>query len=250
MTAATTARTPLAPVVAYVWRACLPPKRRWLLLLPCAGAVLFGALANLAGDLERVEAFGEVTAVGLFGLVVPFACLVLGDAVLGAEVREGTFALTWLSPVPFPVIVVGRWLGAWLVALATVAPATALAALVAGVGEAVGPILISTVFVTAAYLALFVLIGAAVRRAAVWSIAFLILVERLLGAALSGLAQLCPGWLGIAAYEGYAPLGTDLDRAGVPEGGSALLRLVLLTVVALALASWRVRHLHLTGAED
>ena len=212
------------------------------------GAVLFGALALLGDD--RVEAYGGAVALGLFGLVVPFACLIIGDAVLGAEVRDGTFALTWLSPVPVPIITLGRWLGGWLIALVTIVPSVALSAVVADVPDAIFPIVVSTIPTTAAYLAIFVTIGATVRRAAIWSIAFLILVERLLGAALSGLAQLLPGWLGIAAYEGLAPAGTDLDRPGIPEGGSAIVRLVIVTVVALALATWRVRHLHLTGGDD
>lgn len=126
----------------------------------------------------------------------------------------------------------------------------ALAAVAAGLPEAAAALAWGSVFVTAGYLAVFVLIGAAVRRAAVWSITFLILVERLLGAALSGLAQLCPGWLGIAAYDGMGPPGTDLHRDGVPGGGAALTRLALVTVAGLVLATWRVRHLRLTGGED
>ena len=35
-------------------------------------------------------------------------CLVLGDAILGAEVRSGVFAFTWLSPVSYRTIVAGR----------------------------------------------------------------------------------------------------------------------------------------------
>lgn len=244
------ARRSLVVVVGYVMRTALPPRRRALLLLPCAGAVLFGLLANVSSEIDRVEAFGNVVAIGLFGLVVPFACLVIGDAVLGAEVRDGTFALTWLSPVGFGAIVLGRWLGGWLLALVTIVPSLVLAAVAAGVPEAAGALVLAGVFGTAAYVALFVLIGATARRAAMWSITFLILVERLLGAALTGVAQLCPGWLGIAAYEGLGPAGTDLERDGMPEGSSAVVRLAVVTVLSLALAVWRVRHLRLAGSDD
>ena len=51
---------------------------------------------------------------GLFGLVVPLTCLVIGDAVLGADLRAGTFAFTWLSPVRFHTIAIARWLGGWV----------------------------------------------------------------------------------------------------------------------------------------
>ena len=69
---------------------------------------------------------------GLFTLVLPLASLVVGDAVLGAEVRKGTFHFTWLSPVPRWQIAVGRWLGGWSLVALTVAPAFALAAVIAG----------------------------------------------------------------------------------------------------------------------
>ena len=72
--------------------------------------------------------FANVAAEGIFSLLMPIAALVIGDAVLGAEVRAGTFHFTWLSPVPIWQIVVGRWLGGSFVALVTIAPATALAA--------------------------------------------------------------------------------------------------------------------------
>ena len=45
-----------------------------------------------------------------------------------------------------------------------------------------------------AYVAVFIAIGCFTRRTAVWSLAFVFLVERLLGAALTGIAQLSPTW--------------------------------------------------------
>ena len=39
-------------------------------------------------------------------------------------------------------------------------------------------------------------------------------------------------------------------REGIPHGTAALVRLVLITVVALALANWRLRTLKLTGCAD
>ena len=68
-------------------------------LVPAAAAVLFGFIASTV-DETAVRAFAGVAAVALFGLVMPVTCLVIGDAVLGAEVRSGTFSFTWMSPVP------------------------------------------------------------------------------------------------------------------------------------------------------
>ena len=94
----------------YALRACLPTRRRLGLLLPALGAVLFGLLAHLVRGPTRLHGFAEVSTSGLFGIVLPIGSMVIGDAVLGAEVRSGTMHFTWLSPVPRWKIVVGRWL--------------------------------------------------------------------------------------------------------------------------------------------
>jgi hypothetical protein len=129
---------------------------------------------------------------------------VIGDAVLGADMRAGTFPLTWLSPVGFGTIVVGRWLGGWIVALVSLVPALVLATVVAGVPDGAGAMAIAGAAGSAAYLGLFVTIGAAVRRAAVWSLAVVFLGERLLGGVLSGIAQLSPMWESQQVYAGLA----------------------------------------------
>jgi hypothetical protein len=236
--------SPFVAVVGYTLRACLPLKR-WLgVLLPCLGAVGLGLLSTLS-DRSAEYAFGTTARQGLFGLIVPLTCLVVGDAVLGADIRAGTFPLTWLSPVPFRTIVIGRWLGGWLVTLVTLVPALALAAVVAGLPEAAGPMAVAGAFGAAAYIALFVFIGVVARRAAVWSLAVVFLGERLLGQALSGVAQLSPLWESGQAYAGLAEDigGARLLRNGMPHGVGALVRLVIITVVCLGLAVWRIRHI-------
>jgi hypothetical protein len=171
--------------------------------------------------------------------------------VLGAEVRSGTFQFTWLSPTPTWQIVLGRWLGGSIVALVTIVPACALAAVVASTPESAGPAFLAAAVGSVSYVAVFIAIGCLTRRTAVWSLAFVFLVERLLGAALSGIAQLSPTWESRAIFVGLlgdAP--SRLQRHGIPQGGSAVVRLLIVTVVALAVANWRMRHLRLSGASD
>lgn len=249
MTAPARPRSPFLAVAGYTVRACVPLKRRLGLLLPCAGALLLGLL-SYADSADRDTAFATVADVGLFTVVLPIACLVVGDAVLGAEVRSGTLPFTWLSPVPFPVIVLGRWLAGSLVAAAFVVPACSLAAVVAGVPEAVPAMALATAVGSAAYVALFVMIGSVTRRAAVWSLVVVFLVERLLGTALSGIAQLSPTWESRAVYAELGPGARDLLRDGIPQGWGAVVRLAIVTAVCLAIASWRIGRLRLTGASD
>jgi ABC-type transport system involved in multi-copper enzyme maturation permease subunit len=242
------ARTFLA-VAGYAWRACFPRGRRLGLLLPCIGAVLLGALAQaVAGPPAR--SFATVASSGLFSIVFPIGCLVVGDAVFGAEVRAGTLGFTWLSPVRLSLIVTGRWLTGTIIAAVALGGSGALAAVVAGAPGAAGATALSMAVGSAAYVALFVLIGCTTRRAAVWSLAVVFLVERLLGSVLAGIAQLSPTWEARAVYTGIAPGADFLHREGIPEGGAAIVRLLVITVVCLAFASWRLRRLQLTGASD
>ena len=104
-------------ITSYALRSCFPTKRRIGLALPAAGALLFALLARLIPD-PAPQALAEVANGGLFGVVLPVGCLVIGDAVLGSEVRAGTLHFTWLSPAGFATIVAGRWLAGFTVALA------------------------------------------------------------------------------------------------------------------------------------
>ena len=191
---------PATAVVTYTLRTCASG-RRVLLLLPLVGTVLFGLLSRLS-DQPAVEAFARIGGTAVHTLVLPIACLVIGDAVLGAEVRSGTFAFTWLSPVSWSTIVVGRWVGGWLFAVAVLAPAVALGALAAGApGSAVAAV-VAAAAGSAAYLAVFVAVGATFSRPVVWSLVLVVLVERLLGAALDAVAQVSPGWLASRCWWG------------------------------------------------
>ncbi len=243
-------RSRFAAILAYTLRSCLPARRRLVLLVPCAGALLFGLLARAVDDTAD-RAFANVAAEGIFSLVVPVAALIIGDAVLGSEVRAGTFTFTWLSPARTWQIVVGRWLGGSLLVVAMIAPACALAAVIAGSPASAGPAYVAAAVGGVSYVALFVAVGCITRRTAVWSLAIVFLVERLLGAALTGIAQISPTWESRAILVGLLDdPPRRLVRAGIPEGAGAIGRLALVTLVSLAVAVWRMRHLRLGGASD
>ncbi len=234
----------------YTLRSCFPLKRWAAVLLPCAGVLLFGLLSH-ASDATADRAFANIAAEGIFSLVVPIAALVIGDSVLGAEVRAGTFAFTWLSPAPIWQIVVARWLGGVAVAFVSIVPACALAAVVAGSPSSAGPAALAAAGASVSYVALFIAIGCITRRTAVWSLAVVFLLERLLGAALTGIAQLSPTWESRAIFVGYLDSPPSrLVRDGIPAGGGAIVRLLLVTVVTLAVAQWRMGRMRLSGASD
>jgi ABC-2 type transport system permease protein len=220
-----------------------------LLLLPLAGAVLFGLLSRIS-DEAAATAFARVGGAAIHTLVLPITCLVVGDALLGAEVRSGVFAFTWLSPVPYRTIIVGRWVGGCLIAAAILGPASAIGAVVAGAPGSAGPAALAAVAGAAAYLALFLAVGATFQRPVVWSLALVILVERLLGAGLAGIAQLSPGWLAQEVLVGLTSTAGDLARKGVPHGWAAAGRLAVVAAAGLVIASRRLRRLRPASAAD
>jgi ABC-2 type transport system permease protein len=243
-------RSRFIAILVYTLRSCFPRKRWAGVLVPCAGALLFGLL-SYAVDEPSQRAFATVAADGIFGLVLPITALVIGDSVLGAEVRSGTFHFTWLSPTPTWQIVLGRWLGGVLVVLATIAPASALAAVIAGTPESAVPAFVAAAVGGAAYVGVFIVIASVTRRTAVWSLAFVFLVERLLGSALTGIAQLSPTWESRAIFLGYLDdVPSRIVRNGIPQGGDAIVRLAIITVVVLAIAIWRMSHMRMAGASD
>jgi ABC-type transport system involved in multi-copper enzyme maturation permease subunit len=244
-------RSRFVAIVDYTLRSCIPPRRWAAVLAACAGTMLFGLLSRAVEAPTTDRAFANVAAEGILSLTVPIGALVIGDAVLGAEIRSGTFLFTWMTPTPKWQIVIGRWLGGSVVAFVTIGPACALAAVVAGSPTSIVPIVVAAALASVSYIAVFIAIGCLTRRTAVWSLAVVFLVERLLGAALTGIAQLSPQWESRAAFVGLLDDPPQrLVREGIPQGGSAVVRLLTITAVALAVAVWRMRHLRLTGASD
>jgi ABC-type transport system involved in multi-copper enzyme maturation permease subunit len=243
-------RSPFVAILVYTLRSCFPRKRWMAIIVPSAGALLFGLLAHAINDTAP-RAFADVAADGIFGLVVPIVALVIGDSVLGAEVRAGTFHFTWLTPTPTWKIVLGRWTGGAVVALVTIAPACALAAVVAGAPASAGPTFVAAAIGSVSYVAVFIAIASLTRRTAVWSLTFVFLVERLLGTALTGIAQLSPTWESRATFVGLIHHAPDrVVRTGIPGGGAAIVRLLIVTAVVLAVAIWRMAHMRMAGASD
>jgi ABC-2 type transport system permease protein len=241
--------TAFPALVDYALKAGVPARRRIALLLPCAAAVLFGAISRgLGGDASHH--FGRVAAFGLFAVVLPVTALVVADAVLGAEIRRGAFTFTWMSPVAPWRIVLARWLGGTVFAAGSIALSFAVAALVAGTPDSAGPVALAGAAGAAAYVGVFMAIGTVAQRAAVWSLAFVFLVERLLGVALTAVAQLSPAWEARMAFVGMAEVSPGLHRGGLPEGWAAIVRLGVLTAVALAIATWRLPKSRMAGSTD
>jgi hypothetical protein len=246
---------PFLASMAYAARACVPPKRWALLALPAAAAVLFGLLVNAdsspaidptvrqADDLEFLLG-------ALLGFVLPFACLIVGDAVLGAERRSGLLTLTWLSPASFATIVGGRFLAAWAISNVALIPAMVIAVAIIGMADAAGALVIAVVAGSAAYLGIFMAIGVITRRGMLWSLGFIMVGEQTIMPAISSLAQLSPQQLAKASYAGLGPLGEALERSGMPTGWGAIVRLLVIAALGLLVTERALRRVTILSGAD
>ena len=105
-------------------------------------------------------------------------------------------------------------------------------------------------FGAAAYVAVFMAIGSIAQRAAVWSLAFVFLVERLLGAALERHRAAVALVGGPRAYVGLAHAPSTLHRRRHPPRGAASVRLLLITVVGLAITVNRLPRRQMASSTD
>jgi hypothetical protein len=98
-----------------------------------------------------------------------------------------------------------------------------------------------------AYLGLFLLIGAVFKRAVAVSLAYVVVVEHALAGALLPLASITPAWITLGLLAGWTDTGKD--ERELPSDGGAIARLVVITLLGLALTSWRIRRLRVSSAD-
>ncbi len=69
--------------------------------------------------------------------------------------------------------------------------------------------------------------------------------------ALTGIAQLSPTWESRAIFVGLLnDVPSRVVRHGIPQGGAAIVRLAIVTIVVLLVATWRMNHMRMAGASD
>ena len=245
----TACRPRFVAIVVYTFRSCIPPQRWFGVLLPCVGVVAFGFL-SLRSTTARSERSRTSRPRGSSASWCPSPrsswatpCRRRG--------RAATFQFTWLSPTPVWQIVIGRWLGGTIVALVTVVPACALAAVAAGTPRA-APAALAAAAAVVTYVAIFVAIGCLTRRTAV--VLARVRVPRR-AAARDPRSRASPSSRrrgsharsssGSSTTSPTGSCGRGSPRAGLRSSGSRSC-----TAVALGVAIWRMAHMRLSGPSD
>jgi ABC-2 type transport system permease protein len=229
-------------------------QRRSLLLFLLALVPLGVALIYRAGD--QVDQQDWTANVLLNGIVIttvlPLACLIFGTSALGSEIEDGTAVYILARPVPRGEIIVAKFAAAALAVAVFIVPATALAALIALQGASEQGIAtgfaLATFLGVAAYTGVFILLSVASSRALIIGLAYVFIWEGIVTELFAGTR-----WVSIRQYcLGVADLVSSVreeDFNAELNGLAALILTGCVTLVALALATQRLRRFELTETD-
>lgn len=234
------------PLLAITLRGLLDSRRTWLMVLLAAVPVLTAAV---------LAAFSELT-VGdrlfdrlMIQTVLPLIALVFGTAALGSELDDGTIVYLLSKPIRRARIVFAKSSVAAGLTLALAVPATVLTGLIVGsqsqneaAASVTGAYTVAVAFGGAAYTVAFLALSTFTSRAIIAGLGYVIVWEGILSGLLPGTQALS---IRQATLELAAQLaGTTTADVGVSAGWT----LVVVILVSLALATWRLSRFQLRGS--
>jgi ABC-2 type transport system permease protein len=162
-------------------------------LLPALIAVMFRA-TQAVGDAERAQFLVELYRNIILSTLLPLVAVVLGTAVFGAEIDDGTLLYLLVKPLARWRVVLTRYVIAVVSTTAVITPALLLPWLVLGAGAAQSRVPLA--FGAGAgldvllYCALFVAMGLSAKRAVVLGILYIVLVELVMAPQVAGMKSL------------------------------------------------------------
>jgi ABC-2 type transport system permease protein len=243
---------PFGAIVGATTRALLGRRRTLLVLLFLAAPILLALLARaVPGGEDRQEIAVGLLDTFVVRVVLPLVALLIGTAVLGAEVDDGTIVFLLVNPVPRWEIVAAKLLVAEAVTLALVVPVTAItgAILVGGVpgvsssiatgftvGVAVGAVV---------YIAVFVAMSVVTSRALVLGLGYVLLWEGFLASLFAGTRNLSVREYTLAVAQKVS--GVDITAGQSIDPTLAVVMSVVVTVVAVFIAIRRLGSFSITG---
>jgi ABC-2 type transport system permease protein len=251
-TAAGPGPRPFGAIARATTRAILGRRRTILVLLFLLVPIL---LSLLARAMPGAEAREEV-AIGLLdtlvvSVVLPLVALLIGTAVLGAEVDDGTIVFLLVNPVPRWEIVAAKLLVAEVVTLVLLVPVTALsgAILVAGL-PAVDPAIamgftVGVAVGAAVYVAIFFAMSVVTSRALVLGLGYVLIWEGFLASLFAGTRNLSVRQYVLSIAEAIS--GVDVTDGQGIDPVVAVVMSVVVFVVAIAISIRRLRSFSVTG---
>lgn len=215
-----------------------------LLALPLLLIALAAAVRMITG--EPVSGQGILVEVGL-GIVVPVVALLAANGVLGPEIDDGSVVYLLSTPVSRYVVAISKWVTAAGVSVVLSAGGLAVAALAGGLGSdwvlgsaaagAVGALL---------YTSLFTAFSAATRHGMIAGLVYVLVLEGAMASLLTGVRYVSVQ----AITQRLAEAVSELDLGAADMGlGYAVVAAVVVLVVGVAAAGWRLQRFQLRGDE-
>jgi ABC-2 type transport system permease protein len=224
----------------------LAGQRRGLLLvgLPLLLVVTAAVLHALTG--EPVSARLVVLELGM-ALVVPLVALLAANGVLGPEIDDGSVVYLLSTPVSRYAVAASKFLVAAAVSVVLGGGGLAATALAGGLSS--GWLLSSALLGSVAavlYTALFTAMSAATRHGMIAGLVYVLIIEGLMAAFLVGMRFVSVQSL----TQRLVDLLTDVDIPAVDLSSTyAVVASMVVLVVGVLLAGWRLQRFQLRGDE-
>lgn len=223
--------------------------RRRTLLLALVGVLLVLAtlLYRIGGpsDVEALDVTRQLLGDFGIGVLLPLVAVIVGTAVIGSELDDGTIVYLLAKPIPRWRIVVVKLIVAWLVVVLLVSPAIAVAGLIGhpDAGLATGYAL-AAAFGALEYTAAFLALSLVTSRALVIGLAYVVVWEGVVAGLFAGTRVLSIRQHALAVADA---LGGESAAAAELGVAVAVAVGVIVVVLAAALAVRRLERVELRG---
>ena len=231
--------------IAWITARALLGRKRVLLLLPLPLLVIGLTLIAHALRPDRADRWAQPIIDGLgFSVMIPVTALIIGTAVLGAEIEDGTIVHILAKPLHRSEIILAKL----AVSVGIIGTFSAVPMFVAGtVTDSVrfGLALAVASFVAAlGYAAVFLVMSLLTRRPVLIGLAYVLLWEGLLGNLLDSTRQLSIHQYALTVAAKIAPSDLLHTHVGLPV---SLITTAVFLVAGTVLAIDRLRSFTLTG---
>jgi ABC-2 type transport system permease protein len=241
------------PVIQVTLRQLLGRRRTILLLLLAAVPVLLSIVFWAAGHASVHDfAVSVLDAVGVT-LLLPIVAVLFGTAAFGAEIEDGTIVYLLAKPISRWAIVLAKLVGAaGMTALLTVASVFVSGAIVlAPLGEdgaaATRAFVAAMIVGSICYVSVFLVISLFTRRALLIGLVYVLVWEGALSNLLPGIANLSIRQYSVGVANAFWQMRPEEARL---SPSTALPLAVVVVVVALVIATWRLMRFELPGGSD
>jgi ABC-2 type transport system permease protein len=240
-------------IVRVTLRQLMGRRRTVLLLLLAAIPILLAVVFWAAGQVDVHDfASGVLDAVGVT-LLLPIVAVLFGTAAFGAEIEDGTVVYLLAKPISRWAIVLAKLVGAaGMTAFLTMASVFVSGAIVlAPLGEdgaaATRAFVAAMAVGSICYVSLFLVLSLFTRRALLIGLIYVLVWEGALSNLLPGIANLSIRQYSVGVANAFWQMRPEEARL---SPSTALPLAIVLVVVALALATWRLMRFELPGGSD